>query len=300
MQFVVFSYNRGVFLENCIASIERCAPGHKVAIFDDNSDDADTQRILGALAERHTVWLPEVAGAGKSKHGGLYSNMQSALERLDENTLMCFLQDDVQLVRGISEKEVTRFAHYFDAVETAGFIQPAFFKGSNRHSDLALTRFDPELGGYRVDRFRHSAGASYSDILISRVRNLRNAGWTFLQREAKNELQARAKFRQMLYLRNPFVAWLPCTPAYRGKVRTWALRRAHRLSGAGFYPLRYMNAAEEEAFVNRDAHVLPVAEDFLEVSGAELPKPWIYHPLQGRRMLKSLNSAELRIRRLFE
>jgi glycosyltransferase involved in cell wall biosynthesis len=296
MHFIVFSFNRGEFLDNCIASIEYCAPDADITIFDDDSDDLATRQRLQSLAARHRVIYPE-PGPGNSKHGGLYANMQSAFERLEPDDVTCFLQDDVQLVRKLSAEDFDAIARYFDTVDNAGFIQPAFLRGCNRLTDQAQIRFDAAAGGYLVDRLNRSAGAWYSDIFVVRARDLRDVGWKFLARESRNELQARERLRQMLYLKNPFAAWLPCPPAWRGKTRTIALRLAHRLSGCGYYPLRYMSDAENELFRQRDARILPVAEDFLDVDGSEPPEPWIYHPLQGRRLLKLLNSAELKIRR---
>jgi hypothetical protein len=39
LRFCVFSYNRGRFLQNCVRSIELCAPGQPITVYDDGSDD---------------------------------------------------------------------------------------------------------------------------------------------------------------------------------------------------------------------------------------------------------------------
>ena len=49
LQFCVFSFNRGRFLEHCVRSIERCAPTAAVHIYDDASDDPDTLAALARL-----------------------------------------------------------------------------------------------------------------------------------------------------------------------------------------------------------------------------------------------------------
>ncbi|MEX2497101.1 MAG: glycosyltransferase [Woeseia sp.] len=296
MQFIVFSYNRGEFLDNCVASIEHCAPGSNITIFDDNSDNEGTRHILQTMSLRHEVVYGRPVG-GAYKHGGLYQNMQAAFERLDPDSVFCFLQDDTQLVRKITSNEVSDIAQYFDSHEHAGFIQPAFFKGSNRHSDQPLTRFDPAKGGYFVDRLARSAGAFYSDILIARKSNLLSVRWRFLDGESVNEKQSRRKLKQLIHLRNPFAAWLPYVPAYRGKRLTLALRMGQKLSRSGLYPFRYMSYEERGRFLYRDPSILPFAEDFLSTSGPPLRQPWIYHPLQGRRMLKLLHGAEVVLRR---
>lgn len=298
MRFFVFSYNRGEFLENCITSIERCAADCGITIFDDHSEDEVTRQVLQSLSGRHQVMYPPLAAGPGGKHGGLYRNMQSALDTLDPATVFCFLQDDMQLVRKVSGSDYDAIVSYFETFDDAGFMQPAFLKASTRDSDQALTRFDARAGGYLIDRLASSAGAFYSDVLVARKSNLQTSNWTFLNGEAGNERQARRKVRQLVYLRNPFAAWLPGAPAYRGKTLTLALRLGYRLSHCGFHPVRYMSDEATAKFLERDPAILPYAEDFLSLAGPALPTPWIYHPLQGRRMLKLLNSAELSLRRL--
>ncbi|MEX2366394.1 MAG: glycosyltransferase [Pseudohongiellaceae bacterium] len=296
MRFCVFSYNRGEFLANCISSIEACAPQCPISIFDDNSDDPATVNVLQTLALKHEIKQPHKHSSLASKHGGLYANMQAALESLEDHETACFLQDDMQLVRRLTDKEIEAIEAYFENNAHSGFLQPAFLKGCNRKTDQALARYHQTAGGYFIDRFQNSAGAWYSDILIARADRLRSADWTFLPRESANEQQARIKLQQIVYLLNPFAAWLPNVPAYRGRTRTWALNLAHRLSHCGYNSLRYMTEDEARRFVQRDPAQLPVAEDFLTLAGETLPVPWLYHPLQGRRVLKLVNSLELKLR----
>jgi len=299
MHFAVFSFNRGDFLKNCVASIERCAPTCAITIFDDDSDDDTTLAILDDIGDRHDIVRPPPSDQA-GKHGGLYANMQTALERLDGSGEVCMLQDDMQVVRELGAADFDAVERYFDDFGDAGFLQPAFLKGCNRKSDTDLTRVDAETGGYFVDRFQRSAGAWYSDIHVMRPDRLRDAGWTYMHREALNEQQARTHFRQMLHLRDPFLMWLPHVPAWRGKTRTWALRRGEKITACDLYPFQILGDDENARFVGRSTDVLPFAEDFLTLADSvELPKPWIYHPLQGRRLLKHLNSAELKLRRLF-
>lgn len=299
MHFFVFSFNRGDFLENCVASIERCAPGHPVTVFDDDSNDEATRQVLGAIGNRHRVLCPSANGP-ESKHGGLYGNMQAALEIAASDELLCYLQDDMQLVRSVTADDIDAAERYFERCPDAGFMQPAFLKGSNRRSDRAQMRIDAKSGGYFADRLDRSAGAYYSDVFISRAARLHQSGWHFRNREAANELQARQRFRQMVYLRNPFAAWLPQAPAWRGKRMTLALRLGQRAGRCGLYPFDTLGDEEARAFTQRETAILPFAEDFLSVGDADLPRPWTYHPLQGRRMLKLLNSIELKIRKPFQ
>lgn len=292
MHIWVFSYNRGLFLQNCIESIERCAPMCPVTVFDDNSTDPETQSVLESIAKKHRVMKPE-AGVSESKHGGLYANMQSAYENMSEGELMCFMQDDTQLVRPVASDDLLSLKAYFLTHSRAGFVQPAFLRGCNAKQDRQLTRFDPEANVYFVDRYERSAGAFYSDIVIADVGRLRESSWHFAAREAQNERQARKKFGQMGYLRDPFVAWLPNVPAFRGKKETWALRKAQKLSSSGFYPIAILDDEEVAKLRSRNVTDIPYAEHFLQTSTGSVKQPWIYYPMQNRGWLKKVNALEL-------
>lgn len=295
LRFCVFSYNRGEFLRNCVRSIMDCAPQCPVCIFDDNSDDPDTIAILQTLSAQHEVIQPGSPGGAPDKHGGLYANMQAAFDRQPDDSLFCFLQDDMQLVRPLSGPEIAKMDAQLDNSLQPRLLQPAFLKGCNRLSDADCIRFAATENAYCIDRLKHSAGAWYSDILVAKAGRLRSVGWRFLPRESANESQARETLAQMLYLKNPFAAWLPFVPTYRGRTRTWALRRAERLARCAFYPFRIMSDKQNRRFLERSHTDLPVAEDFLSLAGDALPKPWIYHPLQGRRVLKLLNNISLKV-----
>lgn len=296
LQLQVFSYNRGRFLENCIASIEACLPYASVCIVDDNSDDEETRTVLKRLARRHRVISPSADEGTRSKHGGLYANMQTAFEGLPGDALMGLLQDDMQVVRPVEASELASVADHFRDNPRAGFVQPAFFKGEQRRRRAMEIRFDETSGFYYADRHRRSAGAWYSDICLARVDNLRRVGWHFMSRESRNEQQARQHFSQMAWMKNPFAAWLPCPSAWRGKQSTLALRIGEHRHGCGFHPLWIMDNKETREFLDRDPAILPFAEDFLSLRHGRLPRPWVYHPLQGSRWLKWLNSAEFKLR----
>lgn len=297
MRFWVFSFNRGEFLANCVQSIERCAPQCPVTIFDDNSTDPATLDVLTTLATRHTVRRPAGNGA-TGKHGGLYANMQAAFADTPDTELFCFLQDDMQLVRTLEPAQIERFGTLLDGADLPCFLQPAFMKGADRKRHAGLVRFVASADAYHIDRHHHSAGAWYSDILIGHAGRLRQVGWQFLPGEAANEQQSRQHLGQLLYLKNPFAAWLPNVPAWRGKTRTMGLRLAHRTANCDFHPLCILDTQQAAGFVARDPAQLPYAEDWLALVAGSLPEPWIYHPLQGRRALKLLNSLELKLGRL--
>lgn len=291
MIFCIFSFNRGPFLSNCIRSIEQCLPGAAIVVFDDDSDDPETLTILQTIRTKHRIITPEAAGA--TKHGGLYKNMQRAIEILKTEPLLCFLQDDTQLVRPILEREMSFIKNQFADNPSLGFIQPCFLRASatkNRPFQTADSSLTQLL--YREDRGQ-SAGLHYSDLLITSPARLLECGWEFRSSEPENDQQAKELFGRMPYLYSPFAMWLPNVPAYRGKRKTWALKRAEKKIQCGFYPFEIWSESKSEEFVNRPAGQLPIAERYLNCEGESPPQPWRYTPLSGQRWLKHLNSAEL-------
>jgi hypothetical protein len=295
MLFCIFSFNRGQFLENCVRSIEQCVPSARIAVFDDNSYDEETCAVLARVRARHAVVQP-----GKSsshKLGGLYGNMQVALEHAREVDLVCFIQDDMQVVRPVSAEDLRSIACAFDADEQLAFLQPCFLKGCNRARDARTLSFDAASGLYFRAATSQSSGRHFSAVLITRPERLLSRGWTFARSEPENDRQASRLFGRLGHLYAPFAMWLPEVPAYRGKRKTFALRLAERRRGVGFFPFVPMTGAEVERLRSRSPAVLPVAEDFLACRNASLPVPWTYYPLQGNRLLKKLNGLELSLRR---
>jgi glycosyltransferase involved in cell wall biosynthesis len=285
-----------VFLRNAVRSIRRFT-SDPVCVVDDDSDDPETRAILASLEEScHVLHAPASAGG---KHGGLYANMQRALDAFTEAELLCFLQDDMQMLRAPGDEELQAFVRHCNDPAGPAFLQPCFLKGGSRDVDRRSLAASGEAPYYVRSDNGASAGRYYSDVCIFSPRRLSADGWRFAPSEAMNERQAATLYPPMGQLRAPFLMWLPNVPAWRGKRKTWALRYAERASACGFHPYRCLDAEAERRLLDRDPAVLPVAEDFLSLEDETLvPRPWRYYPLQGRGLLKKLNSLELALRRL--
>lgn len=302
LHFVIFSFNRGDFLANCLASIKRCAPEFPVLIIDDNSTDPATIKILNSAKVDYRVIQPIKEGnLSGSKHGGLYGNLQLALDTLGNNDLMCTLQDDMQLTRTITTTDVSALEQWFAGNTQRGFIHHAFLKGSEQRRNNIEYNADEKV--YYNMRPRSSVGSWYSDIFIANVARLKANNWQFGARESINEQQAKNLFQPMAYWRDPFVAWLPAAPTWRGKRRTLALRLGEKMHHCGLYPLEELQGQAQQTFMARSPQEQPYAETYLvicqNIQGRDTVKtPWIYHPLQGNRWLKWLNSLELRLRKI--
>jgi len=280
LTILVFSFNRGQFLRNCIASIERHAPMATVIIVDDLSDDADTQTALKELGERYSIRQPEL-DSDKHKLGGLYENMQNAYESLPDDTLFCCLQDDMQMVRDLQAADISAMHDYFEQNPKAGFLHHVFMKGHQRRRYEESSRFDEQQQVYQRISDGKRVGEYFSAVFTARVDRLREQDWHFARGEQANNALAREHFDRMGTMRNPFAHWLPCVPSHRHKRKTWAIRLAEKRTGAGYYPFQSMSEDAVQQLLSRTSNVLPIAEDFLETTPRAPVEPWIYHPLQG-------------------
>lgn len=291
----IFSFNRGRFLKNCVDSILTCIPNAEIVIFDDNSSDPDTRRYLEEAGTFCRILGPQVIGT--IKHGGLYHNMNAALDLFSDRSMICFLQDDTQVVRPVSESELRDIEQVFEESPELGFVHPCFIRGV----DLAKRPVTP-LPGPSPELFSRkptgqSAGIHYSDLVVFKPDRLIRAGWSFHQSEPANDNQAKGMFGMMAYMWLPFAMWLPEVPAYRGKKKTLGLRWAETRKKVGFYPFVLWSEADVSRRKQRGSRQLPVAEDFLECFPYAPPKPWTYNPLTGLRLMKTLNSVEVALRR---
>ncbi|WP_404463782.1 glycosyltransferase [Vreelandella aquamarina] len=291
----IFSFNRAQYLRNCIDSIRNCLTGADILIFDDNSDDTETLELLNSLKKDCRVIKPKKLGT--IKHGGLYHNMNLALDLLNDTPLACFLQDDTQLVRPIDTPELHQIQDMFDRNPTLGFIHPCFIRGI----DLKRRKVTPLPASvshffYRQDTGQ-SAGIHYSDLVIFEPKRLIEAGWHFQQSEPANDQQAKKLFGMMAYMWLPIAMWLPEVPAYRGKKKTLGLRLAEKHKQVGFYPFEILSISKDEYIQKNEMPKLPIAEEFLTCQGTTPPAPWTYNPLTGLTLYKHVNNIEIFIRR---
>lgn len=293
----IFSFNRGKFLRNCVDSILTCVPDAEIAIFDDNSSDPETCSYLEEAKQRCHVITPDTRGT--IKHGGLYHNMNAALELYHSRSLLCFLQDDTQVVRPVSKNDIQALESLFEAKPGLGFIHPCFIRGIDLKKCPVLPEQGPAPDFFLRNDVGQSAGVHYSDLVVFKPGRLINAGWTFFQSEPENDRQAQQAFGKMVYMWQPFAMWLPEVPAYRGKSKTWGLRLAEKKKNVGFYPFNLWTEERMASLAKSSQGRLPVAEDFLECASGSPKKPWTYNPLTGLRLYKNLNNAEVALRRWF-
>ena len=294
----VFSFNRGAYLKNCMSSIARCHPGAEVVIYDDDSNDPETLKVLDDLSGEHLIIRPSHAGV--ERLGGLYRNMQAAFESVTDGRDICFLQDDMQMIRRLDAADMKSIEDYFDQHPDAAFQAPVFLRGTISARRLAAFQYSESSRVYSfVNTPQICAGMYFSAVGIIRCSRLQAVGWQFRSTELENEFQAQQHFSKMGYMRDPFAMWLPNASAFRFRRKTLSFRLAEHYSRSGLYPLTILDDAAVADMRQRNAAEHPiVVEKFLTIDGRTLRKPWPFSPLKVSRLLRRLNEFETFIERV--
>ncbi|MCC5878791.1 MAG: glycosyltransferase [Idiomarina sp.] len=269
----IFSFNRGDFLAHALDSVRSMIPQAVVKIVDDHSDDAATIAFLAQCAV--PVLQPE--SADKARHGGLYQNMQLALEDCESDYCL-FLQDDMQIVRPVDATDYQYINDFFAAFPDAGFLNPVFLKGQRARRDARITNISDDFPVYfrHYPNKKHPRGISYADVVIAHKPRLMAKSWQFSQGEVANAEQAMQWFGRMGMMRDPFVMFLPQVPVFRGKQKTAPVKLAERLAGNEPKKFVPMQAEQVNRLRARDMQQLPVAEDFLMTCDKQVKKPFHY------------------------
>lgn len=239
----VFSYNRGVFLENCLNSIERAnTKGYDVHIIDDSSDDSYTQNAM-RRAEKEKKYKTHSSSDqnGEYKTGGLYGamNLALAISARKGYKYLLFIQDDMQFTRELSQWDIDNFDNYFANNPKSLQISICFHgvKGIDNLAD-ALTE---DLSGvawiYKPER--EQGKSRFSAVgLFSMERVTQHLGRFDVGEHVNASRCADLGLYRGLY-RAPLMHWLPFPKSYRGKKRSFAHSAIEWICGAGFHPLEF-------------------------------------------------------------
>lgn len=206
---VVFTYNRGDLLDNCLRSIERYGPGGDMLVIDDGSEQAGQCRVLDAWEGRDGVTIMRREHRRDARLGGLYANMQLAYDWAIEKgyELMLFDQDDQQFMWQDSEFW-DRAARVFDARPQAIQFRPQFEKRLFEHDHARRFRYVPELEAWLHLKARFTAVGVFS------VSRLQSIGWRFLGSEVENHRQADAHGMELFLPAMPTLAFVPEAPTW--------------------------------------------------------------------------------------
>jgi len=298
VSIAIFSYNRGNYVKNCLDSIHQCFPEVPVSIYDDHSTDLTTIRYLESLG--CNVVSPELDI--DNKHGGLYQNMQIALEAANSRYIL-FLQDDTQLVRSVDEVDFQGVDAYFNENESAAFVNPVFLKGRRRRSINKQLRPHQSYRGYFHEISEklkpRPVSMYYCDVVLAHVDRLKSVKWRFQNSETENATQARKHFCKLLQLADPFVMHVPEVPVYRGKKSTFGERLANRLIGSDIKQFQFMTKDEVSEMRQRTISLAPYAEDYLNTVNQNVSKPYHYNCINTHWYTRILHKLEYGVRRLF-
>lgn len=295
--FYVFSYNRGPFLKNCVESIRRYAPQSEITLIDDGSGDPETVELLDAYSGQMRVIRQE--RNRPARLGGLYANLQLALDSMAEDGVetFIFVQDDTQLVRPLSARDIRYIEEYFRHFPDAAFLNPHFLKGNRKRGILKALYLDPGFPAYFYtfnERWKNrSVTMYYTDIAIGHAPRLLSRGFSIGEDETATAVRARQHFGKMGTMAYPFVMSLPQVPIYRGKHKTWAVRRAEARLGTEPRSFEPWSPAEEKEFFKRDLKILPFAEDFLRCAGPPVKRPFVKESVNAFPFLRLVHKLEL-------
>jgi len=278
LNIYVFSYNRPQFLENCLSSIQRHAPGAGVHVLDDNSVDPGVAEVLDKWMRKRSVKVIPPGMTTLGLHGGLYNNMQRAFDHgLDSGAdIGLFIQDDMQLVREITPQDIAVARNYFSLTPNALEMNVLFFKEMYRENNNGSYSLDTSLNIYHSKDWGRTAPACFCDVGIFHFGRMKELSWSFEQGEGENDEKAQKYSLTMGCYAFPFMMNLPFpkTEYYRSKLLL--LRAFEWWVGAGFFPYDPMAPSDVTRLFQRDLAKLPEAEQFLRPRGLNRPGPWIF------------------------
>jgi len=294
----IMSFNRGDYLKNCALSCLENLPGCKVVIYDDQSDDPYTLSVLSELAQMGCEVVTNTDADLQERHGGLYTNMQMALNKCATDYLI-FLQDDTQVVRFLESKTAQTIRDLFADPDIA-FVRSQFFK----QHDIA--RFAPDFNADHHFEYLAPTHAyddcdkdhAYCDVMIADVEKLRAVNWQFRHLERDNQYLAKKYFKYMPYLWHPFVFYCPEVPSYRDRKLYLASRIVQRKRRGILVTFNRLEGTLLDAFISRSKGDWPIAENFLTTNIADIKKPFVFQDYAKTPWLYILYKVESRLWRM--
>jgi len=291
IEVAIFSYNRLFYLKNALNSVQRNLPDARIRIYDDGSEQSEMKdflvensNLVGATSKRL-----------ESKHGGLYANMQSALDAAETDYLL-FMQDDTQIVRKMDLDDLAAIDRAFEAFPNAAFLSVMFLKGEKKRRYKRVLRVDDGNQLYRSKSLEDGVVQSYYDVVLCHVPRLRAAGWQFENTEVANMTQASKLFGEMPILRNPVMFFCPEVPFFRDRKQSLAARILEKRRKVN--PV-FHDMAEEDITQLKKRHLslLPYAEDWLTPTLQGLRRPFVFKDVKASLWLSFLYAVETKLLR---
>ena len=276
-EIYLFSYNRGIFLENCLDSLSICADGIGVSVIDDDSDETHTCDVLENYRSKFRSLKPAKSDSKNAKLGGLYSNMLKAfddgLKRGKKYAI--FIQDDMQFVRNVEEDDLAVIETYFNKNTDSAQLQSCFFKKLEAEIDRKFIEKDDELPVY-LRNLNHPICSSYSDVGIFYIERFYSLFSNLEPTEKGTDNVGRERGIRLGQMVNPFMMWLPYPKSYRHGGRTFRNFMIETIASCDFYPYHYLTDEEVQNLKNRPKLNLPLAEDWLQSAQLKNTKYWSF------------------------
>jgi hypothetical protein len=298
IEVVIFSFNRGQLLLNCIRSLREFMPDSPITVFDDRSTDKETRGILEGLDREGRITI--LTGPSRLEsvrctraYGGLFENIQSFVDVHARSSCAIFLQDDTQIVRRFTEHDREEIERIFSEHQTAAFVYPSFLTHNSYSKYVDPTSLTSE--GLTFSFVYDYEYSGYFDVCIAHIDRLRKAGWKFGD-ELQTSLAARERFGTMRLMRHPFVAHLPSPPTFRERGRTW-VQEVWEYYRSGLYPVDSLSDSNLLRLFSMKG-TFPTAESFLTSENFWGQHPWPYAKLdEAPRPILFLDRVESRFRR---
>jgi len=273
MHIYVFSYNRGIFLDNCLKSIQKCAFDYDATVVDDHSSDNYTLEVLKKWEKIYSVITP-AEEVSDYKIGGLYGNMNYAMNDAQKKKYKyaLFIQDDMQLVRNILQKDIKMIEKYFNENKKCVQYYPCFFKSYTKKNKNNRSLNNSKIVYFKKIELQYSG---FSAIGVFQVKRFKKLFDKFEKRERTMDNKARKKGIQKGEAVYPFMSYLPHPVSYRNKRKSFVHLLTEKISGAGFYPIDYMDEESIKILFYRDPNLIPYAEDYLNAPGIK-SIPWSF------------------------
>jgi len=263
---VLFSFNRGPLLANCVDSIRRFHPDSGLVVFDDHSTDAETRRVLERIAGSGGEVIPSEP-AKATRYGNLYVNMNRAIELAAERgrEVVHFVQDDTQFVwrrEDLLEHVGTIFREHPQAYQ----MQVHFVKR------LGFSHVEP-LPAERAYRMLTPGG----DLGFFHVGRVRESGLAFGPTEKAWAVRAAALGLEVYGTADPVIARIPW-PQKSAQSGT----RGRVASGGRAFLIRPLDSRTVARLVNRDIAERPWGESWCLPWGWRCWQPYPSDPSYAR------------------
>ena len=258
MLIALFSFNKGNELNVALSSLKRHFPNFDVAVWDDNSTNPKTLRIL----EKHTPWLKKLtyhtSTEIKGRHGNLYKNMQIAMEYAMEHgyQYLFFTQDDIQVVRTFDSSLMRQYSQLFEMNNDVFQIDPRFVRTECNAS------YSSQYGGYVFPKEDRRRG--YADVGIINLNRASEMGWKFIEGERENKQIAFNKGLIRLFPPTPLVMHIPFPALYRDRESS---KSASLISGRGYFKYRDLNDRDIQKMDSREIEKVPHPLQYLRITG---------------------------------